>query len=71
MLNFFIVDIMNPFIDDLHSFAMTQNQLTYQTSLYEVNKIAEDLEYRKLSISEPSSRKQSILLSFKPSDFVS
>lgn len=45
---FLIVAIMNPFTGDLHRLAMTQNQLRFQTSGQEVNKIAKDLEYRKL-----------------------
>ena len=60
MLNFFIVAIMNPFIDDLHRLAMTQNKLRFQISPYEVNKIAKDLGNQKLSIPGPSSRKMFI-----------
>lgn len=62
---------MNPFIDDLHRLAMTQNQLRFQISLYEVNKIAKDLGDKKLSIPEPSSRKQSHVVRLKPSAFIS
>lgn len=63
---FLIVAIMKPFIDDFHRLAMTQNQLRFQTSPQEVNKIAKDLEYRKLSTMKPSERKQTYVVTFKP-----
>lgn len=62
---------MNPFIDDLHRLAMTQNQLRFQILLYEVNKIAKDLGNKMLRIPEQSSRKQSHTVRLKPSAFIS